>query len=197
MKSTEWECPLLFQLDILLLVPSTCIISAVSIVHECSSDCKFIPSTTTSKVFWAWKYSVASSVFTHVYSYHLFVLGIQYWRNIFASSIHLAILLQVYIYFGFKYIIMCRSLSTIQSMGLASISHDRTSQFIHVWDGCVQSSDNKPVAVRIHVNNLVRYSFLRFAVLNSIDWPVSYSLYAFCVRVCALCGTVSKQECPT
>ena len=60
------ECPLLFQLDILLLVPSTCIISAVFIVHECSSDCKFIPSTTTSKVLERENIQLSGSVFTHV-----------------------------------------------------------------------------------------------------------------------------------
>ena len=68
------ENALCFFSWILLLVPSTCIISAVSIVHECSSDCKFIPSTTTSKVLERENIQLSGSVFTHVYSNHLAIL---------------------------------------------------------------------------------------------------------------------------
>jgi len=92
------ECPLLFQLDILLLVPSTCIISAVSIVHECSSDCKFIPSTTTSKVLEREIFSclvVYSHMITPIIYFASMCIVLKYLvfsieeRFIFVSSVHL------------------------------------------------------------------------------------------------------------
>ena len=48
---------------------------------------------------------------------------------------------------------------------------------------------DKPVAARIHKrNDSVRYSLLHFTALNSRDSPVSYSPYAFRVRVCTVRG---------
>ena len=43
------DCPLLFQLQLIAAIPSTAVIGAVSIMHECSARCRFKQGQTVLK----------------------------------------------------------------------------------------------------------------------------------------------------
>lgn len=70
------DCPLLFQLDVILLVPSSSILRTVSIVHECSSRCKFVQDRATTKLYEREHVQLSGSTFNHDYSNHLFCLNV-------------------------------------------------------------------------------------------------------------------------
>ncbi len=75
------DCPLLFLLHVLLLVPSTCT-AAISIAHECTSECKYIPSTTTSRFMECEDVYLSGSAYKHNYSNQLFCL------NVYSLKLH-------------------------------------------------------------------------------------------------------------
>ena len=46
----EQDCPLLFALDNLIVIPATDVINTVSIVHQCSTSCKLVAASRTCPV---------------------------------------------------------------------------------------------------------------------------------------------------
>ena len=71
------DCPLLFQLPMIEAIPSTAIIGAVSIIHECSHRCRFKQGRTARK---AEREEVSSDllVYEHVFNSTEYCLNVYY-----------------------------------------------------------------------------------------------------------------------
>ncbi len=76
------DCPLLLLLNILILVPSTSVVSDVSIAHECGSECKYVSGSTTSRLMERESITVSGNTFEHDFSNNLFCL------NVYSLTLH-------------------------------------------------------------------------------------------------------------
>ena len=72
----EQNCPLLFLLKVLKVVPSQSIMSTVSIIHQCGDSCKFCDATTYSRKVEREDIEVDGLVLKHDWTNTMFCLNV-------------------------------------------------------------------------------------------------------------------------
>ena len=71
------DCPLLFQLKLITAIPTTAVMGAVSIVHQCSQKCQFQQERAITRV--EREVSMDLLVFKHDYDYTEYCLNIKFY----------------------------------------------------------------------------------------------------------------------
>ena len=72
---SEYDCPLLTFGNLIYCLASNCVKRSVSVVHECSHTCSFVPSSTQKRIEHE-DVCVSELVYKHDWSNNIFCLNV-------------------------------------------------------------------------------------------------------------------------